>query len=166
MQTDYRFRNPYVLLYKLLHFCLGSLRDTEALPSYQLHTRFVSFDFLAVLSTPPCHRWITALSQYVRNTSCDVCFLLESKIELLTTFFDTRVTWETWLRPNTVPSFEWCRYKRPSIFTRQGYSIYSAYKPIISDCRSHFWLSFFLMKKELLPESDYTAVLGLLNFSS
>ena len=45
----FRFRNPYVLLYKLLHFRLGSLRDTEALPSYQLRTRFVSFDFLGTL---------------------------------------------------------------------------------------------------------------------
>lgn len=120
----FRFRNPYVQLYRLSFSTLVPCEPRKRYPppNCLLRTHFIRF---------PCGTLDATISQVdncivtVRAQHFLQClvFYLNHKSSL-NYIFDTRVTWETWLRPNTVPSFEWCRYKRFSIFTRQGYSFY------------------------------------------
>lgn len=130
MQTDFlRFRNHYSPLYKVLLSTLALLLDTEALPSYKLHTCFVSTIFLAVLSQPPCYRWITAFSQRVGNTFA-VCFAGRFKIRFVKR--NTRTVMKDVVALNAIPPFEWSRHIRLSTFACQGYSFYRAENPKIS----------------------------------
>ena len=82
MQTDYKFSNYYILLYKLL-LSTFALADTQDASCYKLCTCFISPLTLRV-SGPLCFKWITAFSQYVQECFAlllELCLIIQEPFE-------------------------------------------------------------------------------------